>query len=161
MKKFSAILFVSFLLSATGFSQADTTFQLLKILKGDIVDFTVDNLDNIYVLNSRNQVKKYTANGDSVAIYNDIRKFGRATLIDVSNPLKVLLYYRDFATVVMLDRFLNAVNTVDIRKQNIFQAKVIAQSYYRKHLISGFYWAMPLHHIKYLMRISMYTCMIL
>ena len=132
MKKFSAILFVSFLLSATGFSQADTTFQLLKILKGDIVDFTVDNLDNIYVLNSRNQVKKYTANGDSVAIYNDIRKFGRATLIDVSNPLKVLLYYRDFATVVMLDRFLNAVNTVDIRKQNIFQAKVIAQSYDNK-----------------------------
>ena len=75
---------------------------------------------------------KYTANGDSVAIYNDIRKFGRATLIDVSNPLKVLLYYRDFATVVMLDRFLNAVNTVDIRKQNIFQAKVIAQSYDNK-----------------------------
>ena len=84
MKKFSAILFVSFLLSATGFSQADTTFQLLKILKGDIVDFTVDNLDNIYVLNSRNQVKKYTANGDSVAIYNDIRKFGRACLLYTS-----------------------------------------------------------------------------
>lgn len=96
------------------------------------MEFTVDNLDNIYVLNSRNQVKKYNVNGDSVAIYNDVKRFGRATLIDVSNPLKVLLYYRDFATVVMLDRFLNAVNTIDLRKQNIFQAKAIGQSYDNK-----------------------------
>jgi hypothetical protein len=52
--------------------------------------------------------------------------------VDVSNPLKVVLYYRDFATVVMLDRFLNVVNTIDLRKQNIFQAKAIAQSYDNK-----------------------------
>lgn len=120
------------MLPATGIGQKDTTFRVVRTLKGDILDFTVDNLDNVYVLNSRNQVKKYNANGDSVAIYNDIRKYGRATLIDVSNPLKVLLYYRDFATVVMLDRFLNVVNIVDLRKQNIFQAKAIAQSYDNK-----------------------------
>jgi hypothetical protein len=101
-------------------------------MKGDIVDFTVDNLDNIYILNSRNQIRKYNAKGDSVAIFNDVKKFGKATLVDVSNPLKVVLYYRDFATVVMLDRFLNVVNTIDLRKQNIFQAKAIAQSYDNK-----------------------------
>jgi hypothetical protein len=99
---------------------------------GDITDFTVDNLDNIYLLNSRNQVKKINAGGDSVGIYNDIKKFGQASLIDVSNPLKILLYYRDFATVVMLDRFLNVVNSIDLRKQNIFQAKAIGQSYDNK-----------------------------
>jgi len=126
------ILCIGVMMPATGISQKDTTFRVVRTLKGDIVDFTVDNLDNVYILNSRNQVKKYNANGDSVAIYNDIRKYGRATLIDVSNPLKVLLYYRDFATVVMLDRFLNVVNIVDLRKQNIFQAKVIAQSYDNK-----------------------------
>ena len=113
-------------------TQADSIFQHIKTIKGDIVDFTVDNLDNIYILNSRNQIKKYNANGDSVAIYNDVKKFGRATLIDVSNPLKILLYYRDFTTIVMLDRFLNAVNTIDLRKQNILQAKAIGQSYDNK-----------------------------
>ena len=113
-------------------AQTDTSFHLERIMAGDIVDFTVDNLDNVYVLNSRNQVKKFNANGDSVAIYNDVKKFGQATLVDVSNPLKILLYYRDFATVVMLDRFLNAVNVVDLRKTNIFQAKAIAQSYDNK-----------------------------
>ncbi len=110
-------------------AQDDTSFTLVKTLHGDFVEFTVDNLDNIYVLNSHNQVKKYNANGDSVAVYNDVRKFGQASLIDVSNPLKVLLYYKDFGTVVMLDRFLNAVNVVDLRKQNILQAKAIGQSY--------------------------------
>lgn len=127
------IVVLNFVLVAlAGSSQQDTSFRLLRIIEGDIVDFTVDNLDNIYVLNSRNQVKKYNANGDSVAIYNDVKKFGQASLIDVSNPLRILLYYRDFATVVMLDRFLNAVNTIDLRKQNILQARAIGQSYDNK-----------------------------
>lgn len=115
-----------------GIGQSDTSFRLLRVMEGDIVDFTTDNLDNIYVLNSRNQVKKFNKDGDSVAVYNDVRKFGQATLIDVSNPLKVLLYYKDFATVVMLDRFLNAVNVVDLRKQGVLQAKAIGQSYDNK-----------------------------
>ena len=119
-------------MSCTGWSQADTSFKLIKVIHGDIVDFTVDNLDNIYILNSRNRVYKYDANGDSVAVYNDVKKFGNATLIDVSNPLKLLLYYKDFSTVVMLDRFLNIRNSIDLRKQNIFRAKTIGQSYDNK-----------------------------
>jgi hypothetical protein len=113
-------------------AQADTSFRLLRVIKGDIAEFTVDNLDNIYILTSRNQVKKYNANGDSVAVFNDVKKFGKATLVDVSNPLKILLYYRDFTTVVLLDRFLNVVNIIDLRKQDIFQAKAIGQSYDNK-----------------------------
>jgi hypothetical protein len=112
--------------------QSDPSFRLLKTIKGDIVSFTVDNLDNIYTLNSRNQVKKFNINGDSVAIYNDVRKFGTATMIDVSNPLKVLLYYKDFATIVVLDRLLNIRNTIDLRLQNILQAKAIGLSYDNK-----------------------------
>lgn len=127
-------LFISLVLfyPLLGFGQSDTSFKLLRVMKGDFVDFTTDNLDNIYVLNSRNQVKKYNLNGDSVAVYNDVKKFGQASLIDVSNPLKILLYYKDFATVVMLDRFLNVVNTVDLRKQGILQARTIGQSYDNK-----------------------------
>ncbi|MBI5859059.1 MAG: hypothetical protein HZB42_15605 [Sphingobacteriales bacterium] len=114
------------------FAQNDTSVRLVKTIKGDIASFTVDNLDNIYILNSRNQVKKLNANGDSVAVYNDVRKFGTATLIDVSNPLKVLLYYKDFTTVVTLDRLLNVRNVIDLRKQNILQARAIGQSYDNK-----------------------------
>jgi hypothetical protein len=116
----------------TSYGQPDTTFRLIKIIKGDIVDFTIDNLDNIYILNSRNQVKKLNANGDSVAVFNDVKRYGTATLIDVSNPLKILLYYKDFASIVVLDRFLNTVNTIDLRKQGILQARAVGLSYDNK-----------------------------
>lgn len=132
MRKSLIILIVSFFAVLQSNAQADTTFRLIKAYTGDIVSFTVDALDNIYILNSRNQVKKLNSNGDSMGVFNDVKKYGQATLIDVSNPLKVLLYYKDFATVVVLDRFLNVVNTIDLRKQNIFQAKAVGQSYDNK-----------------------------
>ncbi|HLG38251.1 MAG TPA: hypothetical protein VI461_01240, partial [Chitinophagaceae bacterium] len=127
MKKLNLFI-LSFLITAIAIAQMDSSFRLIKTIKGDIAAFTVDNLDNIYLLSSTNQVKKLTANGDSVAIFNDVKKFGQATLIDVSNPLKVLLYYKDFATIVVLDRLLNVRNTIDLRKQNILQVRAIGQS---------------------------------
>jgi hypothetical protein len=113
-------------------AQTDSLFRLVRTIKGDIVDFAVDNLDNIYLVDSKNQVKKLNSAGDSVAVFNDVKNYGRASLIDVSNPLKVLLYYKDFATIVILDRFLNVRNTIDLRKQNILQARAIGQSYDNK-----------------------------
>ena len=131
MKRVITIIFL-FAISSTAFTQPDTIFTYIKTIRGDIVDFAIDNLDNIYLLNSKNQLKKLNANGDSVAIYNDVKRFGKATLIDVSNPLKVLLYYKNFGTIVVLDRFLNLKNIIDLRSQNIFQAKAIGQSYDNK-----------------------------
>jgi hypothetical protein len=91
--------------------------------------FAVDNLDNVYIITSTDQLKKYNANGDSVAIFNNTKNFGKITLIDVSNPLKVLLYYKDFSTIVILDRLLSVRNIIDLRQQNIFQVSTIGQSY--------------------------------
>lgn len=124
-------LFISIVLTCQPcvYGQSDTTFREVRIMKGDFIAIAVDNLDNLYTVNSRNQLKKFNAQGDSVAIYNDVKQFGTATLIDVSNPLKILLYYQDFATIVELDRFLNSVNSIDLRKQNIFQARAIGRSY--------------------------------
>ena len=100
----------------------------LKVTQ-DIVDFTVDNLGNIYVLNSDNQLKKISPRGDSLAVFNDVRRYGKVTTIDATNPLKILVYYREFTTIIELDRFLNLINTIDLRKQNILQAKAIGLAY--------------------------------
>lgn len=120
------------ILSFSCYGQDDSSFLLIRTIKGDIVDFTVDDLNNIYIINSKNQVKKLNADGDSIAVYNDVKKFGQLSYIDVSNPLKTLIYYRDFATIVVLDRFLSIRNTIDLRKQDIFSVKAIAQSYDNK-----------------------------
>lgn len=132
MKRSAIILTFLLFLSTVALTQSDTSIRLIKRVSGDIIAFTVDNLDNIYLLNSNYQIKKLNSNGDSVGVFNAVRKFGQPSLIDVSNPLKVLLYYRDYGTIVMLDRFLSMINTIDLRKQNILTAKAIGQSYDNK-----------------------------
>jgi hypothetical protein len=62
-------------------------------------------------------------------VFNDVRRYGTVYAIDVTNPMKVLLYYKDYSTIVMLDRYLNRINMIDLRKSGIFQAKAIGLSY--------------------------------
>src|SRR5258707_2907593 len=110
---------------------ADTSslFRLTRTIGPDIVDFNVDNLGNIYVLNKDNRLKKLSSQGDSLAVFNDVRRYGQIASIDVSNPLKILVYYREFTTIIELDRFLNIINTIDLRKLNILQAKAVGLAY--------------------------------
>lgn len=132
MQKQLTIFLLFSILSLTGFAQNDSTFKPLKKIKGDIVAFAADNFDNIYLLNSGDQLKKIDANGDSVAVFNNVRKYGKVAQLDVSNPLRVLLYYKDFSTVVILDRLLNVRGSIDFRKQDIFQVQAVCLSYDNK-----------------------------
>lgn len=108
---------------------SNDSFNLEKIIPGNFTRMDVDILNNIYLITAGNQLKKYSPRGDSMAVFNDVKKYGNPTLMDVSNPLKVLLYYKNFSTVVMLDRLLSPRNTINFRQQNIFSVKAIATSY--------------------------------
>src|SRR5438105_426411 len=115
--------------SIIAFSQSDSVFVFNKIADSSITDFTVDNLGNLYVMNQSGQLKKTGPAGDSIAVFNNVRQYGKMYSIDVTNPLKVLLYFRDFGTIVVLDRFLSQRSTIDLRKQQLFQVNAIGQSY--------------------------------
>lgn len=123
-----ASLFSLYVLLATHAIAQDSAFVYSKTLPGDFTYFTIDNLDDIFLISNTDQLKKISPNGDS-AIFNDVRKYGKLFSIDATNPLKVLLYYKNFSTIVVLDRFLNIRNTINLRKQNIFKVKAIAASY--------------------------------
>jgi DNA-binding beta-propeller fold protein YncE len=103
--------------------------SLVEQLKEDVKDFTTDNLGNIYLLTAGNRLKKVNEKGDSIAVYNDVRRYGKIYSIDATNPLKILVYYKDFSTIVMLDRLLNVRATINLRQQNILQATAVAASY--------------------------------
>jgi hypothetical protein len=117
------------LFAVTCFAQADSALKPVLVIKGEYVNFTVDNLGNIFLLDKTNQLKKLSPAGDSIAVFNDVRRYGKVHSIDATNPLKVLLYYKDFGTVVVLDRLLNVRTTLDLRKLNILQVKAICLSY--------------------------------
>ncbi len=94
-----------------------------------ITDFATDNLGNLFLVNSHQQVKKLDSHFDSVGVYNDIRRYGTLAYIDAGNPLKLLLYYNDYLTIVVLDRLMNVRNTIDLRQSNILQCSAITPSY--------------------------------
>ncbi|MEJ7767131.1 MAG: hypothetical protein WKF89_04930 [Chitinophagaceae bacterium] len=120
------ILFILFLTTCIAQQQS---FKEINTIRGDIVDFQIDNLGNVFIISSNNQLKKINHAGDSVGVFNDVRQYGKISAVDATNPLKVLLFYKDFANIVVLDRFLNVRNTINLRRLNILQARTITQSY--------------------------------
>lgn len=129
--KYIWLLLILSLYSLVTLAAADTTIRLTlkKSIPGSYVDFYVDNLNNIYLLNHNNQLKKLDDKFDSAAVFNDVRRYGDIYSLDVSNPLKILVYYKEFNTILVLDRFFNNRNTIDLRKYGILQSKAVAQSY--------------------------------
>jgi hypothetical protein len=111
------------------FSPARDSFILEKKIPGHFLLMEVDVLNNLYLVTAGNQLKKLNDKGDSVGAFNDVKKYGNPTFIDVNNPMKVVLYYKNYATVVILDRWLNLRNSINLRQQNIFRAKALATSY--------------------------------
>jgi len=123
------ILFI-LLLAIPQFSVAqDSAFTLVRSYKGDIADAIVDNLGNLYIVASNGQIRKFNAAGDSVAVYNQVRNYGKLFTVDVSNPLKILLFYKDFCSIVVLDRFLASIATVNLKSLDILQPAAIGLSY--------------------------------
>jgi hypothetical protein len=112
-----------------GMVRADTLLRLLRQMPLAAADFSVDNLGALYVITPDNQLKKLNGKGDSIGVFNEVKRYGVLSGIDVTNPLKILLFYKDFMTVLALDNFLNRLYKVDLRQAGVFQSGTIATSY--------------------------------
>jgi hypothetical protein len=123
------ITIISFLLTCIVSGAQDTGFlKPARTIKGSFSDFSVDNVGNIYVVNN-NTLQKMTSNGDSAAVYNDVKRYGKISGVDAGNPLRILVHYAETSTIVVLDRFLSVRNVIDLRKNNIHQVKAVCLSY--------------------------------
>ena len=115
-----------------GTDSSSSSASMLKIagfIPGEYTYMNVDVLGNIYLITSGNRLIKLNSNRDSVAVFNDVKKYGNPSYIDVSNPLKILVYYKSFSTIVALDRFLTFRNNINLRNKNIFSVNAVATSY--------------------------------
>lgn len=73
--------------------------------------FTGDNLGNIYTVLD-DELVKYLPNGKFFARYSNL-KLGSISFVDATNPLKLVLYYRDFQQIVFLD------NQLSVNSENV------------------------------------------
>ncbi len=101
-------------------------YKLLNSIPFENVKFTTDNLGNAYVL-VENQILQFDSIGKPKAVYAE-RNAGHLHSVDVSNPLKPLLFYPDFAQLQVLDSKLALQSTVYLRNFNIIQPVAVCQS---------------------------------
>ena len=109
--------------------KAPDSLSIIKTFNEPFGDFEVDNLGNLYLFGARQQLKKLSPTYDSLAVFNDTRHFGKLFMLDASNPLRILLFYRDFGAIIILDRFLNVRTILNLRTAGYQQVSAITQSY--------------------------------
>lgn len=87
----------------------------------------VDALGNIYVIRG-DEIKKYNPLGIFLKTFSN-KRYGRIEDVDISNPLKILVYYRDFQQVLFLDNQLSpATEVISLEKAGYEQASLVCSS---------------------------------
>lgn len=96
-------LFLTFILFCCSFIQQSNPRPLVIKAKYDF--FTADNFGNIFIVRE-DELIKLLPSGKVFSRYSNL-KLGNITTVDATNPLKLVLYYRDYQTIVFLDNQLS------------------------------------------------------
>ena len=102
-------------------------WHLFFVIKVSALFFTTDNLQNIYAVTTDYKVVKYDSSGQLLHTYTN-KSLGQPTSLDVSNPMKLMLYYKDFSTIVWLDNTLSEIAETQLSPIGIIQSPVACLS---------------------------------
>ncbi len=121
--KLNIILFL--LVSATALGQSK--FNLITTINVDCDFFTTDNQSNIYTVKA-NELTKYDKTGKELYKYSN-KNFGNISFVDASNMLKILVYYKDFLQVVLLDNTLSITgDPISLEQIGFLQGQLVCSS---------------------------------
>jgi hypothetical protein len=87
---------------------------------------TTDNLGNVYVI-AENQLLQYDMTGKPLRYYS-VTNLGELRSVDASNPMKIGLFYPDFAKVILLNNKLAEQSTIDLRSVGMVQPTLFCNS---------------------------------
>ena len=108
-------------------AQVPDTLRLLQTLPVKAVFAATDNLSNVYLITPENAIEKYAPDGRRLARYSNNR-LGQAARLDVSNPLKVLVWYADFRTALFLDRSLTELGNLNLITAGYPEVRAVASA---------------------------------
>lgn len=101
--------------------------KIILTIKTPIDFFEVDNLENIYCIHE-SEITKFLPNGKLFAKYSNL-KLGNIKTIDVMNPLKIMVYYKDYQQLVFLDNQLSDNSeTINLEKLGYEQTELVCAS---------------------------------
>lgn len=101
------------------------SFQLIHTFPEQGTYFTVDKLQQVYLLTENNTIIKYTSDKIEAFRYNNNTR-GPVGYIDATDPFNVLLFYPDFQAIASLDRTMNERAFLLLYNSNIINASAVA-----------------------------------
>jgi hypothetical protein len=124
--KYASLSFRWLLLIFVLSSFSSDQYNLIKSIPFSGAVLTTDNLGNAYVIVA-NQLLEFDPMGKPKANYSE-NNHGILRSVDASNPLKLLLFYPDFAQINILNNKLSLQSTVDLRPIGILLPTLICNS---------------------------------
>ena len=107
------------------FQPTDTPLHISFTEKNSHVE--VDAFGNIYVIND-NEIVKYNVDGVLQKKFST-KRYGKIDFVDAMNPLKILVYYKDFQQILFLDNQLTASsNMISLESLGHEQSSLVCSS---------------------------------
>ena len=88
---------------------------------------SVDNFGNLFVVTPKNEVLKYNPQGKFLWNYTN-KTFGDITQLDVTDPLRVILFYPGFQQIVVLNNNLSEISQYSFNQNPEKQITLIASA---------------------------------
>ena len=114
--KTKLFILLFFIVSISSSQEIETKFISTTPLHADTF-IGVDEFDHIYYLKNNVLFKK--SENDNIN-YSNVQ-LGKITSVNIQNPFKIVLFYKDFNSVIILDNKLNELtNRIDLTKETLF-----------------------------------------
>ena len=128
LKKRTLFILSAAIIGCSAFSMA--AYKLIVSVKTPgVAQLTVDNLGNAYTVSKDGVFVKYNATLDTPPLTFTDKSLGKLACADVSNPLKLLLLYPDYAQIDVLDSKLSPTGTISLRDLGVIQPTLLCNSY--------------------------------
>lgn len=101
----------------------DTSFQVIDIPINNKY-FTTDALGNLYVISEKDEVIKYNPSGEATYRYSHTA-LSEPSFIDATDPFNILVFYKDYQTVVLLDRTMTTTNVINLVSFDFFNVNTV------------------------------------
>lgn len=106
---------------------ATESYRHLFTIETTATDFTVDNLQNVYLLTAENEVVKYSPDGIEEYRYPN-KTLGKIGTIDATNPFQIMLFFPDYQNVLLLDRTLGLTGQFNLFRLGLFEVTAVAMA---------------------------------
>jgi hypothetical protein len=118
--------FILALLFLSVFTIQAQEYQPIKSIQANGAMIATDYLSNLYVITNY-RLTLYDENGSPQKVFEDFSK-GRISSIDVSDPMKILVYYQDYMHLKVLDKTLSEIGSYDLNQFGFYSINALAHS---------------------------------